>query len=79
MRWGPWDVYFSSVCRTPIWKPRALAAETARSASARCCSMGRMEGVLDPVSLKYLPVSMLCQIRVYVTMKAQLSIKPVSK
>ena len=63
MRWGPWDVYFSSVCRTPIWKPSDLAAETARSHSARCCSMGRTEGVLDPVSLKYLLVRTLCQMR----------------
>jgi len=61
MRWGPWEVNLASTCRTPIWKPRHLVAATERSHRARCWYMGRMEGQLEPVSLKYLQTPHFCE------------------
>ena len=53
IRRGPCDVYLSSTWNTPIVKPSACTDRTPRSISSRCWWAGRMEGQLEPVSLKY--------------------------
>ena len=40
MSWGPLrEVYLSSTCSTPAWKPSALTASTASSHSSVCCCL----------------------------------------